>query len=236
MKQGRRTAAKQLLFSFGWSGLALVAGERVAAPVEVSPVVAPVRTDPPSNHIDSGLSQLLDIRRLHVQELSGGEAAGQIRDMIIAAFQVSGFFAVTENAERADAFLRGTAEDLVFTDHFSSHDSLGIRSGAAMGRGGINSRGSERNAVSIGVTQSEDTKQAERKHEAVAAVRIVNKEGDVLWSTTQESLGAKFRGASADVAEKITRQLRADMDRARKLPRMKAGAETRRSPGLAQVG
>jgi hypothetical protein len=38
----------------------------------------------------------------------------------------------------------------------------------------------------------------------------VNKDSDVLWSTTQESNGAKFRGASADVADKITRRLVAD--------------------------
>jgi hypothetical protein len=37
----------------------------------------------------------------------------------------------------------------------------------------------------------------------------------VIWSTTQESSGAKFRGASADVADKITKQLEADYDRIR---------------------
>ncbi len=46
-------------------------------------------------------------------------------------------------------------------------------------------------------------------------MRIVARDGDVLWSTTQESLGAKFRSASADVAEKITRQLLADVERIR---------------------
>ena len=54
----------------------------------------------------------------------------------------------------------------------------------------------------------------ERRHEAIAAVRLVNKDGDVIWATTQESLGAKFRGASADVADKITRALLADIERA----------------------
>ena len=48
-------------------------------------------------------------------------------------------------------------------------------------------------------------------------MRLVNKEGDVIWSTTQESLGAKFRGASADVAEKITAQLKDDFEKAKKL-------------------
>jgi hypothetical protein len=46
----------------------------------------------------------------------------------------------------------------------------------------------------------------------VAAVRLVNKDGDVIWFTTQESLGAKFRGARSDVAEKITAKLKEDFE------------------------
>ena len=67
-----------------------------------------------------------------------------------------------------------------------------------------------------GIGGSESTDVKERKHEALATVRLVNKDGDVMWSTTQESNGAKFRGASADVADKITRQLVADYERLRK--------------------
>jgi hypothetical protein len=46
---------------------------------------------------------------------------------------------------------------------------------------------------------------------------MVNADGDVIWSTTQESGGGKFRGAMADVADKITRQLSADVKKARTL-------------------
>jgi hypothetical protein len=216
MKPGRRTAVNQMLLGFGWSGLAAAAADK---PAHAEPqTTLQAKNDPALNPIDEGLTQLLRIRRLHVQELSGGEAANQIRDMIIAALQTAGFFIVTENPERADAVLKGTAEDLVFNEQFSSHESLGVRSNVSTGRGAVSGRTSERAAAGIGITQSEDTKINERKHEAVAAVRIVNKEGDVLWSTTQESYGAKFRGASADVANKITRQLRTDLDRARLLP------------------
>jgi hypothetical protein len=63
------------------------------------------------------------------------------------------------------------------------------------------------------VGENESTRIAERKHEAAAAVRLVNRDGDVVWSATKESLGAKFRGASADVADKITRQLLEDLQR-----------------------
>ncbi|HUS06709.1 MAG TPA: hypothetical protein VMZ52_10450 [Bryobacteraceae bacterium] len=147
---------------------------------------------------------LLHTRRIFVGQLSGGISAIQIRDMIINALQATKLFIITENAERADATLRGSAEDLVFTDKFDSSDSINARASL----GGANAI-SRRPSVSIG--EHEATHTAERKHEAVAAVRLVGKEGDVIWSTTQESLGAKFRGASADVADKVTKQLLADI-------------------------
>jgi hypothetical protein len=67
------------------------------------------------------------------------------------------------------------------------------------------------------VGENESDHSAERRHEAVAAVRLVNKDGDVIWSTTEESLGAKFHGASVDVADKITTRLKEDFEKARKL-------------------
>jgi hypothetical protein len=38
----------------------------------------------------------------------------------------------------------------------------------------------------------------------------------VIWTTTQESKGAKFKGASADVAEKIVKQLARDAEKSDK--------------------
>ena len=69
----------------------------------------------------------------------------------------------------------------------------------------------------MGLGESESERSAERRHEAISAVRLVNKDGDVIWATTQESLGGRFRGASADVAEKITAKLKEDFEKARKL-------------------
>jgi hypothetical protein len=146
--------------------------------------------------------------------LGGGETAQHIRDMMIASLQRSGLFVLTENPDKADAILRGSAEDLVFTDTFQSSESLNARLSASL-PDGINGSKTARRTMSAGVGESESTRIAERKHEAAAAVRLVNREGDVIWSTTQESLGAKFRGASADVANKIIRQLRLDYNRAR---------------------
>lgn len=163
------------------------------------------------------LPQLLEIRRVFVERLSGGETAVQMRDMIISSLQRARLFVVTENPERADAVLKGSAEDLVFTDSYQSSDRIDARATVNNPLSSSSSSSSRRNYASVGVGDSESANIHQRKHEAVAAVRLVNKDGDVIWSTTQESLGAKFKGSSADVADKITKQLQADYERARKM-------------------
>lgn len=162
---------------------------------------------------DANLKQLLTVRRVYVDRLTGGETAAQMRDILISALQGAKLFVVTEKEERADAILRGAAEDLVFTELHSSSDGINIRANAGAGR----TNGSTRGAYGgVGAGDSESERSIERRHEALAAVRLVNKDGDVIWSTTQESIGAKFRGASADVADKITARLKEDFDRAKK--------------------
>jgi hypothetical protein len=166
--------------------------------------------------------QLLKVKRVYVDRLTGGETAAQMRDLLISALEATKLFIVTENESRADAFLRGAAEDLIYTDTFNSSDSIdvGVRgsngqsSGAGSGFNRAEQSTRQSKDLSIGEKESSDIK--ERKHEALATVRLVNKDGDVIWATTQESTGAKFRGASADVADRITRQLMAEFDRLKK--------------------
>jgi len=45
--------------------------------------------------------QLLTIKRVYVDRLTGGETAAQMRDLIISSLQSSKLFVLTENAERA---------------------------------------------------------------------------------------------------------------------------------------
>jgi hypothetical protein len=167
--------------------------------------------------------QLLAIKRVYVDRLTGGETAAQLRDMIIGSLQNAKLFILTENQERADVILHGAAEDLIFTDAFSSSEGINMHVGSSSdsssgtsshynGAGsGFNERTGRTASAGVGDNSSSNIK--ERRHEAMATVRLVNKEGDVIWSTTQESTGAKFRGASADVAEKITKQLVADYEK-----------------------
>jgi len=170
----------------------------------------------PASIEESSLRDLLQIRRVYVDRMVGGETAAQMREILIGSLQGTRLFIVTENQERADVILRGAAEDLVYTEVHTSSDSLNAH-GNLSARSGANTRDSRGLAGGIGAGENESEHAAERRHEAIASVRLVKKDGDVIWSTTQESLGARFRGASADVADKITAKLKEDFERARRL-------------------
>lgn len=158
------------------------------------------------------LVQMLAVRRIYVDKLTGGPTAAQMRDLLIAAMRESRLFVITENEERADAFLRGAAEDLVYTEVHQSSDGISARSTISVGRSRSDGFG-----ASGGIGDHEQSRIDDRRHEAMASVRLVSRDGDVIWSTTQESKGAKFRGSSADVADKVVRRLTEDYERARKL-------------------
>lgn len=158
--------------------------------------------------------QLLGIKRLYVDKLDGDPTAQEMRDMIISALQQSHLFIITENEGRADTFLRGSSEDLVFSEQHSSSDGVNAHVSAGEGSSGYKA-GSYNKSMGGGIGENESSHSVERRHEAAAAIRLVNKDGDVIWSTTQESQGSKFKGSMADVAEKITRKLTDDLAKAR---------------------
>lgn len=174
---------------------------------------------PPAGGVPAD-SALMNIRRVFVDRMTGGESAAQMRELIISALQAAKLFVITENEDRADVILRGAAEDLLFTDKFSSNEGLGAKSnsGDTHLTGKSTTRSQRYGGLSL--NENESVHIEERKHEALAVVRLVNKDGDVIWSTTQESTGGKFRGAGADVADKIARQLTADLERIRKGQRL----------------
>jgi len=174
-------------------------------------LIAAAATDPIE---ENALRQLLVIRRVYVDRLTGGETAAQMRELLVSSLDSAKLFVITENQERADAILRGGAEDLIFTDSRASSEGINVRATAGSGR---NSRSTGGFNAGVGIGEQESNRSDERKHEAVAAVRLINKEGDVIWSTTQESQGGKFRRASTDVADRITKKLVEDFERAKKL-------------------
>ncbi len=166
---------------------------------------------------EESLESLAKVRRVYVDVLTGGNEALQFRDMIMSSLQQAKVFVITENPDRADAILKGAADDLIFTEHHDMAESLTAHTNSASANGtrsrfdGTNT--SKENGLEVGDSDSSHIE--ERKHEAFAAMRLVNKDGDVIWSSTQESLGGKFSGAAVDVAGRISRQLADDTRRAR---------------------
>lgn len=162
------------------------------------------------------VTSLLEIKRIYIAPLVGGVGAASMRELLVSSLNSSRLFLVTDNPDRADAILKGAADDQTFTDSFDIDEGLNARQSLGIGSGKTRTSTGGSAGLSIGDNESRHTK--ERKHEAYATVRLCNRDGDVLWSTTQESPGAKFRGASADVAAKVARQLALDVDRARRGP------------------
>jgi len=178
-------------------------------------------------------AQLAKVRRIYIDILTGGDAALQIRDLLMTSLHSSKQFIITEDEDRADATLKGAGDDDVFTELHQS--SEGINAHTQLGEGqsaGTRNYASSSSNRSFGATigENESRRSEERKHEAIASVRLVNKDGDVIWSATAESFGGKFLGASADVADKIAKRLVTDYKAAKQL-----AAEPAKTPVVAAV-
>jgi len=168
---------------------------------------------------EESAGKLAKVRRIYVDILTGGDSALQIRELLMTSLQRSKLFVITEDEDKADATLKGAGSDAIFTDTFQSSDSINAHTQVGGGSSGstrnVSARSSNRyGGLSIG--ESETHHSQERKHEAMATVRLVSKDGDVIWSATAESLGGKFLGASADVADKIAKRLVTDYTAAKK--------------------
>jgi hypothetical protein len=142
-----------------------------------------------------------------------------LHDMVAASLANSGLVTVTENAAHADAVLRGSADDQMFVEqhHSSDNISIGLRGGKATSQSSRYDRSSDSTSSGLNAGENEQSSSVERRHEASLSVRLVNTDGDVIWSATQESGGAKLKSASADVADRILQKLAVDIQKARSM-------------------
>jgi hypothetical protein len=80
----------------------------------------------------------------------------------------------------------------------------------------MSSEGTSVHTQRAGAAINESSHSTELIDEARLAVRLAMREtGDVLRSTTQESKGARYKGANADAADKVVKQLLRDLDKLR---------------------
>jgi hypothetical protein len=152
----------------------------------------PPRT--PSNADDELALKFSKVKRIYIEPFGEEATAKQAQAAVVDALSKSHRFIVTENKEKADAILKGVATEK------SSHELHSTSEGTAV-------RGAA-------IADSETSTQT--INEAHLVVRVVSVDGDVLWSTTQESKGGKYKGATADAADKVVKQLLWDLDKLQK--------------------
>jgi curli biogenesis system outer membrane secretion channel CsgG len=181
---------------------------------------SPRQNAPVSTNADEEIAtKLAKVRRVYVESFGDDLASRQAQAMVIDALTNSHRFIVTEKRETADAILKGVGLEKTSQELHATSESTAV-GGAAGGHqasvsgnadsiSGSSSGGFV--ARSAGIAESQAS--TETINDARMAVRLVSSDGDVLWSTTQESKGAKYKGATADVAEKIAKQLLWDLDK-----------------------
>jgi len=176
-----------------------------------------------NSNADDDPSALLKVKRIFVESFGEDVTSRELQSMIVSSLVASKRFKVTENRERADALLKGVALEKTSQEvhAYGEATSVGVASGGSHGEinGSIvNGNGTVSGSSSGGfgarhMGTSDSSLNTETVNEARVAIRLVNRDGDVIWTTTQESKGAKYKGASADVADECVRQLLRDVEK-----------------------
>jgi len=158
--------------------------------------------------------KLLTVRRIYVESFGEDKIAKVLQSMIINALTESKQFIVTENREKADSVLKGTAIQRTSQELHSTSEGTSVATVA----GAASATRTAGSAVigGLGLGTADSSTSTETIDYAAVSVRLVASDGDTIWSTTQESRGAKFKGAGADVADKIVKQLVRDIEKASK--------------------
>lgn len=168
-------------------------------------------------------AKLLTVTRIYVDDFGSDATAKQIQAMVVNSISESKRFIITENKDKADAILKGTALEKTSQEFHSLNDSAAVASSHGGHHGEVNgsfvngtgsiSGSSHGYHAASAVAADDSTASTETINDARVAVRLVAADGDVIWSTTKESRGAKYKGASADVADMVVKQLMQDLDR-----------------------
>ena len=169
-----------------------------------------------STSIDAEIAgKLLKVRRIFVESFGDDKTSKILHAMVISSLAASKRFVVTENKEKADAVLRGTAIEKTSQEVHASGESTAVAGAAGAISGSANRSSASISGASVAHAASieDSVLSTETIDRAAVAVRLVAADGDLIWATTQESKGAKFKGASADVADKVVKQLLHDIAR-----------------------
>jgi curli biogenesis system outer membrane secretion channel CsgG len=174
--------------------LLLVAGVllRVAAnPQAGNPPASQAAPQAAQDAVANDATTLLKVKRIYVESFGDDAVSKEVQSMIVSSLVETKRFKVTENREHADAILKGVALEKTSQELHSYGDSTAVHRGAI----------------------SDSSAHTETTNEAKVSIRLVDPDGDVIWTSTQESKGAKYKGSSADVADKCIKQLLRDVQK-----------------------
>ena len=192
------------------AGLLTLTGSVSHSPQQQSPA----QSSAPS--ADAELAgKVLKVRRIYVESFGDDKNSQILQAMVINSLAASKRFIITENKEKADAVLKGTAIEKTSQEVHAIGESTAVAGAAGAVSGSANRSSASISGASVahaaGIEDSQLT--TETIDRAAVAVRLIAADGDLIWATTQESKGAKFKGASADVADKVVKQLLHDIER-----------------------
>jgi len=162
-------------------------------------------------------AKLAKVKRIYVEQFGEDAVSKQVQAMVIDALTRSHKFIVTEKRENADAVFKGSAVEKTSQELHASSEATSV-AGAAGSHSGNRAGGFVAHGAGIADSQAA----TETINDARLVVRLVSSDGDVLWSTTQESKGAKYKGATADAAEKAVKELLWDLEKLRSREKQKS--------------
>jgi len=214
--------------------LAAIAAQQAPSPTAGPPppaVAAAVVPRTQSNSRPEQISEdlgkkLLQVRRIYVDTFGDDTISKQVQAMVINSLSDSKRFIITENKDKADAVLKGTGLEKTSQEFHGMSEGTGVASAAGGHHGSVSGSFVNGTGSVVGSSSGGFAAHAARIDDAVAstetindarvAVRLVDTDGDVIWTSTQESTGAKYKGATADVADKISKQLLRDLEKLEK--------------------
>jgi curli biogenesis system outer membrane secretion channel CsgG len=164
---------------------------------------------------DTDPAALLKVKRIYVESFGDDVISRELQSMIVSSLVATKRFKVTENRERADAILKGVALEKTSQELHAIGESTSVGGASGGSHAEVNglSGSSSGGFVARHMGTSDSSVNTETINEARVAIRLVNLDGDVIWTSTQESKGAKYKGSSADVADKCVKQLVRDVEK-----------------------
>ena len=162
-------------------------------------------------------AKLLAVKRVCMGNVAGDESlVAPARELAVASLFSAKRFTVTENCDKADGVIKGAVLERREKKVRGEAEEAGF--GVAGGAVHVGPGGGGGGFGAAGGSSGETLYSSETRTQATVTLRMVDREGTVIWAYSQDSPGGKTKGAVADAVERVIRQLVKDIERAQPKP------------------